>query len=77
MITVFTKDHCPQCKAVKTVLENTNTPYQERPINAGAMLLAQEKGFTSAPIVVDSAHALTFCGYNKPALQDMIEVNKQ
>ena len=63
MITVYEKDHCPQCLTVKGQFKSAGVPFKARPIDEEILAYAREKGWRSAPVViVDDAPELSFSG---------------
>lgn len=55
MITVYTKDRCPQCVTTKNTLKRYGIPYTEvnvqNPENEKLVEMLREKGFGSLPVV--------------------------
>jgi len=52
MITVYTSEHCPQCKATKRLLNNEELSYIEIEVNDSNIDEVKKFGFLSLPIVV-------------------------
>ena len=76
MITVFEKPNCAHCKTVKAQLTNLGVKFRAAPINDDVLALARERGWQSAPIVVDSEHPdLSFSGNDWLALEAMAKAN--
>lgn len=55
MITVYTKDRCPQCLTTKSALKRHGIAYTEvnvqKPENEKLVDMLREKGFGSLPVV--------------------------
>ena len=76
-VTVYTKDHCPQCNRVKAAFEKGGLEYEEAPIDERVLTLARIKGWKAAPIVVSDEHPeLNFCGYKPNIVKDFIAAHK-
>ncbi|GFZ82336.1 glutaredoxin family protein [Nesterenkonia alkaliphila] len=73
-ITVWTKDPCVQCDAVKRKLDKEGVPYQtqnlEAPENAATVEKFRQRGLMHAPVVQTQTE--TFAGYNPTKLQSAI-----
>ena len=77
MITVYSKDYCPQCTAVKAQLKTHDILFDEVPINSWALDVARKNGWTSAPIVIDPDNPdLSFAGNDCQALTALIAAHK-
>lgn len=78
MITVFEKPNCAHCKTIKAQFTNLGVKFETAPINDDVLALAQERGWRSAPIVVDSEHKeLSFSGNDWLAVEAMANANKE
>ena len=76
MITVFEKPNCAHCKTVKAQFTNLGVTFETAPINDDVLVLARERGWMQAPIVVDSEHPeLSFSGNDWLSLEAMAKAN--
>ena len=73
MITVYTKDKCPPCAAVKRHLNKAGIQYQEKSATEHIDYL-QSLGYRQAPVTV-VGEGLHFYGFDVGKLQQIIAGN--
>lgn len=77
-VTVYTKDHCPQCNRVKAAFDKDGLEYEEAPIDERVLTLARIKGWKAAPIVVSDEHPeYAFSGAQPHQIEDFITKHKE
>lgn len=72
-VTVWSKPHCVQCRAVYRALDKAGVGYEVKNLPDFPETLDRfiAQGFTAAPVVEATGHD-TFAGYNPGALEAVI-----
>ena len=74
MLTIYSKNNCPQCKMVKRWLDNKNVEYNEINIEEKPSLIQEVKdlGYSAVPVI--KYKAVHFQGFAIPKLQNVISL---
>lgn len=73
---VYSKDNCPACNAVMSLLANNEVKFEEKNISEdeGYMQEVQNMGYNSVPITVTESDKVII-GFDLPLLQTEIKNN--
>lgn len=76
MIIVYSKNDCPACRAVMTLLANNEVEFDERNINDddAHMEAVKEMGYNSVPVTI-TKEGKEIAGFDLPELQKLIKGN--
>ncbi|MGO2082918.1 glutaredoxin-like protein NrdH [Vagococcus sp.] len=71
LITLYTKDNCPQCKMTKKFLADKGVNFQEINIDTEPHYIDQlkEQGFRSVPVITTADERVTIVGFRPDQLR--------
>jgi glutaredoxin-like protein NrdH len=74
MLTIYSKNNCPQCKMVKRWLDNKNVEYNEINIEENPSFIQEVKdlGYSAVPVI--KYKDVHFQGFAIPKLQNVVSL---
>lgn len=77
LITVYTKERCPQCVATRKALSRAGVEFAEKPLTPEIVADALQNGWRSAPVVISDEHPeLSFAGFSVTAVEALTAAYK-